>query len=373
MQRSKWHVLFSEYDLRSILENQLARVRELVFRLDRAEFDRRSDEEIAASIASALVVNPLVLDEENITVSRRHVQVDVSHDFERSIYDRSKPFYVEGVEVMYHLPYSGHEELLRCRPNTFTANPPRAVVAEGELRYPYNVPNGRDVAETKTAFLRDLGTLKEWVPWVNRSVEEYNATLESSARQRVTERRAEIEKTETDVSALGFKVRSAPTSSVGSQHGPASAPERRRRRDAARRKYDVALSFAGEDREFVQDVADRLRELEVEVFYDGFEEADLWGKDLVTHLAEVYGQQSRFVVIFASKHYAEKAWPNHEREHALARHFRGERERVLPVRMDNTEIPGLPSTVGYLDRRVLTAEKLAELIRQKVDADPGRA
>lgn len=42
---------------------------------------------------------------------------------------------------------------------------------------------------------------------------------------------------------------------------------------------------------------------------------------------------------------------------------------ILPVRMDDTEIPGIPPTSGYLDARVLTPLKLAELIRQKVDSE----
>ena len=44
--------------------------------------------------------------------------------------------------------------------------------------------------------------------------------------------------------------------------------------------YDVALSFAGEDRKYVHRVAEALAEKGVKVFYDNFEEADLWGKYL---------------------------------------------------------------------------------------------
>ncbi len=38
------------------------------------------------------------------------------------------------------------------------------------------------------------------------------------------------------------------------------------------KKYDVALSFAGEDRDYVDKVAKRLQEKGVKVFYDKFEE-----------------------------------------------------------------------------------------------------
>ena len=50
-------------------------------------------------------------------------------------------------------------------------------------------------------------------------------------------------------------------------------------------KYHVALSFAGEDRTYVEKVALQLQAEGVDVFYDKFEEADLWGKDLYTHLS----------------------------------------------------------------------------------------
>jgi hypothetical protein len=45
-------------------------------------------------------------------------------------------------------------------------------------------------------------------------------------------------------------------------------------------EYHVALSFAGEDREYVDQVAGHLRRLGVNVFYDKYEQVDLWSKDL---------------------------------------------------------------------------------------------
>src|SRR5262245_45133490 len=49
-------------------------------------------------------------------------------------------------------------------------------------------------------------------------------------------------------------------------------------------EYDVCLSFAGEDREYVSQVAEHLDLHEVRVFYDAYERAQLWGKDLYQHL-----------------------------------------------------------------------------------------
>lgn len=66
-------------------------------------------------------------------------------------------------------------------------------------------------------------------------------------------------------------------------------------------KYHVALSFAGEDRKYVDQVADYLREHGVDVFYDKFEETKLWGKDLYTYLVDIYQNKALYTVMFVSE------------------------------------------------------------------------
>ena len=369
MQKREWDLLFSKYDLRAVLDAQLQAVSDWVVQLDPKRFDLESDEMLAAAIASDLVVSPLEINEEEISVSSKDSKVDVSRDFDRAIFDRSQPFHIDGVEVTYHLPFTGDKTLLECRPNSFTFNPPRAVIARGELRFPYDRP-GRDIAGTKQSFTEDLATLKQWLPWVNQQVVEYNSSVESAVRERVVRRRAELERGKQDLNSLGFKVRVEEPQKPSRLKLPREQAEQKREaaRNKTRRTFDVALSFAGEDRKYVDEVAEQLRDLGVTVFYDRFEEVALWGSDLSEHLGEVYSKDSRFVVMFLSKAYANKAWPKHEKQHALGRQISTGEQRILPVRFDDTEIPGLPPTLGYLDLRVLSPVKLAELIRQKLDS-----
>ncbi len=141
--------------------------------------------------------------------------------------------------------------------------------------------------------------------------------------------------------------------------------------NAARRtpdefEYDVCLSFAGEDRHYVEAVAEALRTIGIRVFYDLYDQANLWGKDLYTHLDKIYRTQARYCVIFISQHYNEKLWTNHERRSAQARAFSESKEYVLPARFDESEIPGLPPTIGYIDLRKLAPSEFARLVRQKV-------
>jgi hypothetical protein len=133
--------------------------------------------------------------------------------------------------------------------------------------------------------------------------------------------------------------------------------------------YDVALSYAGEDRPYVDQVAAILKSKRVRVFYDRYEQVTLWGTDNYDHLADVFENQAHFVVMFISKHYAEKVWPNHERKAAQARAVKERREYILPARFDDTKLPGLSGNVGYIDLRTTTPEQLANLTLEKLVQD----
>lgn len=132
--------------------------------------------------------------------------------------------------------------------------------------------------------------------------------------------------------------------------------------------FDVALSFAGEDRNFVASVAEHLTQNHLRVFYDKNEaiQTCLWGKDLGDTLDKVYRHLSSYVIVFISRDYANKMWTEHERKSALSRAIQVKREYVLPARFDDTELDGLLPTVGYIDLREKTPQSLASIIARKV-------
>jgi TIR domain len=132
-------------------------------------------------------------------------------------------------------------------------------------------------------------------------------------------------------------------------------------------KYHIALSFAGEDRKYVDQVATHLVSEGVDVFYDKFDEANLWGKDLYTHLQDIYENKALFTVMFVSEHYKRKLWTNHERKSAQARAFTEIREYILPAFFDESvEVPGLLKTTGRISLTKRTPEELAQLIIKKL-------
>jgi hypothetical protein len=133
------------------------------------------------------------------------------------------------------------------------------------------------------------------------------------------------------------------------------------------KKFHVALSFAGEERTYVEAVANKLRESDVTVFYDKFEAANLWGKNLYDYLSDVYQNHANYTVIFISSSYAQKMWTNHERQAAQARALTENLEYILPAVFDDSvSIPGIPKTIGYIDLRFLTPDEFADIIIKKL-------
>ena len=131
--------------------------------------------------------------------------------------------------------------------------------------------------------------------------------------------------------------------------------------------YDVVLSFAGEDREYVEECADILTALGIKVFYDSYEQDVLWGKDLYTFLADIYSNKARYAIVFISQHYVKKCWTKPEFKFINERMFNSETEYLLPVFLDDTKLCGIPETQGYLTNK--TPYEVAVMFAKKINKD----
>ncbi|MFS8098334.1 TIR domain-containing protein [Lentzea alba] len=130
-------------------------------------------------------------------------------------------------------------------------------------------------------------------------------------------------------------------------------------------KFDVAPSFAEEDRDRVLPIVKLLKRAGVDVFYDKDREVEMWGRDRVEYFTETFSHSARFVVLFSSKHYVSK-WTRLQSRAAMARALEENTEYVLPVRIDDTPVPGLLPTIAYLDVREHSDEVIAQAVVEKL-------
>lgn len=133
--------------------------------------------------------------------------------------------------------------------------------------------------------------------------------------------------------------------------------------------FDVAISFAGTERTSAEELAQLLRAAGVSVFYDNFYPEHLWGKDLVVFFDDIYRKRSKYCVMFISAGYVNRMWTNHERRSAQARALEEKgAEYILPIRVDETEVPGLPPTIGYVSLGEFGVQRIGEMLLKKLRA-----
>ena len=144
------------------------------------------------------------------------------------------------------------------------------------------------------------------------------------------------------------------------------------------KRFRVALSFAGEKREFVRKVAEALAEElgRDKVLFDKWYEGEFARADLGTYLPDLYRREADLVVAFHSGHYEQKNWCGAEWM-AIQTHIHAKRpEAVMLCRFNRTaEVPGIYETAGFVEIEAESdhrAGEVAALILQRLPA-PGIA
>jgi len=156
---------------------------------------------------------------------------------------------------------------------------------------------------------------------------------------------------------------------------PVTKTKVRRRRlkpKALNRKfpYDVAISYASEDIAIPEKLANMLSGKGARVFFDRISEAELWGKDLYQHFIKVFKNSALYCVVFTSQNYANKVWAEHELKAAQARALEEvDKEYILPIKLDDTRIPSILPTIGYIDARKTSIERITNILIEKILSD----
>lgn len=138
--------------------------------------------------------------------------------------------------------------------------------------------------------------------------------------------------------------------------------------DITKHMFDVAFSFPGEVREYVESIAYEVERVlgPHAYFYDNNYKAQLARPSLDTLLQDVYVRRSKLIVVFLCGKYQDKEWCGIEfraiKEIIMSR----EHEKVMFVKMDDGQVDGVFKTDGYIDGRSHTPQELAAFIRERV-------
>lgn len=131
-------------------------------------------------------------------------------------------------------------------------------------------------------------------------------------------------------------------------------------------KFDVLLSFAGVERPYARAIHDIATANGLRVFLDEEFQHEIWGKNLVEYLDTTYRERGQFVLALLSEAYRTKAFTKVERRAAFDRMINESAEYLLPVKVDDSWIDGLPRATAYLDIRTAGVLGVCKLLLKKI-------
>ena len=140
-------------------------------------------------------------------------------------------------------------------------------------------------------------------------------------------------------------------------------------------RFRIALSFAGEKREFVEAVAGILSEYfgEQAILYDKYHKPEFSRADLPYYLPDIYKKNVDLLVVVLCSNYNEKKWCGLEWNAIFDMLNHGDAEKVMLTRFGSASGKGLPDLAGYTDLDNLTPAEAADMILRRLALNEGKA
>ena len=173
--------LFRRFELRAVVGAQDEKLTRTIEAVPASEILSRPPDQLAEELFEELRIEPPVLRESDVHASQEEAKVDVSQDPRRFVFDRSRPFYLSGTRVSFHVPFDGepfcYERL------------------------------DHDAEAVRAEFERELAGVRQHLSWVRNDVVPFNESLRTEAKQRIERRREKLLKDQGMVSQLGYPLR----------------------------------------------------------------------------------------------------------------------------------------------------------------------
>jgi tetratricopeptide (TPR) repeat protein len=140
------------------------------------------------------------------------------------------------------------------------------------------------------------------------------------------------------------------------------------------KRFRIALSFAGEKRDFVKQIADILAKQfgEEKILYDKFHEAEFAQANLAFDLPNLYKLDSDLVVSVFCPDYEQKEWCGLEWRAIFSIIKEGGAKQILLTRFEHVDGKGLYGLSGFIELDRKTPEQAATLILERLALNEDR-
>jgi hypothetical protein len=138
--------------------------------------------------------------------------------------------------------------------------------------------------------------------------------------------------------------------------------------DLKNHKFEVAMSFSGKYRNFVNEVANELERIlgKDKYFYDQNYKQQLAMPSMDLILQNLYKNNSKLVVVFFGSSYQEKEWCGIEFRAIRDILYKKENKRIMYIKMEDGDVDGILHIDGYIDARESDPLIISSYIRDRL-------
>lgn len=187
--------LFSQGDLRSWLDQTRRDAIAAVKALPAEEALARPPEQVASEIIERYEIREPELLVDQMTGNVDDQKIDVAGDFRRAIFDHTRPFYIAGSRIAFHIPYDGPVEALRHRASRFSHSPPRVVLSAGGITVYRDVPADRlerDREKIVEELHREVREIDKYLGYARNDIRASNEQLREEVPRAAEARRKKV-------------------------------------------------------------------------------------------------------------------------------------------------------------------------------------
>ncbi|MBF0208933.1 MAG: hypothetical protein HQK53_18890 [Oligoflexia bacterium] len=198
--------LFNDYDLRSVIEAQETATYSEIDSMDGNRLLNTDPDDLVKYFTEKFKLDVPIIQEDKIYVDQNEEQVDVSQDWQRGIFDRSKPFYISGTKISFCIPFTGDIDLLKSQPSSHFMNPIQAIIKNSEIICEYTATD-HNPDPIKSQFDQKLTQIKTTLQGVSNAAVEFNSRLLDLVKQHIESRKQKLLKDQGLVASLGFPMK----------------------------------------------------------------------------------------------------------------------------------------------------------------------
>lgn len=130
------------------------------------------------------------------------------------------------------------------------------------------------------------------------------------------------------------------------------------------KKYDIAFSYASEQKDIIEKYSNKFRSLGLDIFIDT-EHPDLFVfKHVPDTLKQIYDDDEIVMLVFLSKDYAKKDFTKYEGHIAFDRLLK--EKRLAIIKLDDSSLSWLPSSFFYFDVKKYTFDEICQSIYKAI-------